>query len=120
MVPVDGRAQTTTRYRRTDRRHSHDPSRPCVGLRGSEPEQRDDLPSEDLSRGETSLIDTDNLTSMSTPTGNILGLHGYIAPERMLRQMPASTLAAAYSLAVLTFRLLVLNPWERSRSGDRP
>lgn len=65
--------------------------------------------SEDLSRDETWLIDTDNLTSMSTPTGNILGLHGYIAPERMLRQMPASTLADAYSLAVLTFRLLVLN-----------
>ena len=64
--------------------------------------------SDDMSRAETWLIDTDNLTSRSNPDWNILGFPRYIAPERVRRRTPPSTLADAYILAIHVFRLLVL------------
>lgn len=64
--------------------------------------------SDDLSRTETWLIDTDNLTSRSDPNWDILGFRGYLAPERKRRGAPPSTLADTYTLAVHVFRLLVL------------
>lgn len=64
--------------------------------------------SDDLSRAETWLIDTDNLTSRSNPDWNIWGFPRYVAPERALRRTPPSTLADAYILAIHVFRLLVL------------
>lgn len=64
--------------------------------------------SDDLSRTETWLIDTDNLTSRSDPKSDILGFPGYVAPERLRRHAPPSTLADAYILAIHVFRLLVL------------
>jgi DNA-binding helix-hairpin-helix protein with protein kinase domain len=64
--------------------------------------------SDDLSRTETWLIDTDNLTSRSAPKWDILGFPWYVAPERKLRKAPPSTLADTYILAVHVFRLLVL------------
>ena len=45
--------------------------------------------SDDLSRAETWLIDTDNLTSRSTPDWNILGFPRYVAPERRSAGGPA-------------------------------
>lgn len=65
--------------------------------------------SEDISRDETWLIDTDNLTSRANPRAYILGFPGYAVPERIAKNAPPSTLADAYTLAVLTFRLLVLS-----------
>ena len=65
--------------------------------------------SDDLGRAETWLIDTDNLTSRSTPRWDIVGFPGYVAPERARRKgVPPSTLADTYTLAVHVFRLLVL------------
>lgn len=66
--------------------------------------------SDDLNRTETWLIDTDNLTSRSNPDpdSDILGFPGYVAPERIIKKAPPSTLADAYSLAVMVFRLLTL------------
>ena len=64
--------------------------------------------SDDLSRAETWLIDTDNLTSRSNPDWNIVGFPRYVAPERVRRRTPPSTLADAYILAIHVFRLLVL------------
>jgi DNA-binding helix-hairpin-helix protein with protein kinase domain len=64
--------------------------------------------SEDLSRAETWLIDTDNLTSVTRPDWNIVGYRGYLAPERASGHRPPSTLADVYSLGVLIFRLLSL------------
>lgn len=64
--------------------------------------------SNDVSRQETWLIDTDNLTSRANPRSNILGFPGYIAPERAMRKAPPSTLADSYAMAVMVFRLLVL------------
>jgi DNA-binding helix-hairpin-helix protein with protein kinase domain len=64
--------------------------------------------SDDLSRTETWLIDTDNLTSRSDPKSDILGFPGYVAPERLRRSAPPSTLADTYILAIHVFRLLVM------------
>lgn len=65
--------------------------------------------SDDLQRDNTWLIDTDNLTSLSDPRSEILGFPGYLAPERNPRKAsPPSTLADAYSLGLLVFRMLVL------------
>lgn len=64
--------------------------------------------SEDVSRDETWLIDTDNLTSRANPRWDIIGFPGYAVPERIAKNAPPSTLADAYTLAILTFRLLVL------------
>lgn len=64
--------------------------------------------SDDVTRTETWLIDTDNLTSRADPKWDIIGFPGYAVPERVTRKAPPSTLADAYTLAVLTFRLLVL------------
>jgi DNA-binding helix-hairpin-helix protein with protein kinase domain len=64
--------------------------------------------SDDLSRTETWLIDTDNLTSRADPTWDILGFPGYAAPERVKRGSPPSTLADTYILAIHVFRLLVM------------
>lgn len=63
----------------------------------------------DVGRDETWLIDTDNLTSRSNPKWDIIGFPGYAVPERVTRRAPPSTLADAYTLAILTFRLLVLS-----------
>jgi len=65
--------------------------------------------SDDLNRIDTWLIDADNLTSRSHPEGNILGMRRYIAPERIIKGSPPSTLADAYSLAVVVFRMLILS-----------
>ena len=65
--------------------------------------------SEDVSRDETWLIDTDNLTSRANPRWEIIGFPGYAVPERIAKKAPPSTLADAYTLAILTFRLLVLS-----------
>lgn len=71
--------------------------------------------SEDVARDETWLIDTDNLTSRANPKWDILGFPGYAVPERITKHAPPSTLADSYTLAVLTFRLLVLrHPLEGS------
>ena len=64
--------------------------------------------SEELSRTETWLIDTDNLTSRADPQSDILGLRGYVAPERAKRNSPPSTLADTYTLAIHVFRILVM------------
>lgn len=64
--------------------------------------------SDDISRQETWLIDTDNLTSRANPQWDILGFPGYAVPERFTRKAPPSTLADAYTLAILAFRLLTL------------
>lgn len=64
--------------------------------------------SDDVSRQETWLIDTDNLTSRANPKWDIIGFPGYAVPERVTKKAPPSTLADAYTLAILTFRLLVL------------
>lgn len=64
--------------------------------------------SDDVSRQETWLIDTDNLTSRANPRWDVIGFPGYAAPERVIKRAPPSTLADAYTLAILTFRLLVL------------
>ena len=64
--------------------------------------------SEELSRTETWLIDTDNLTSRADPQSDILGLRGYGAPERATRNSPPSTLADTYTLAIHVFRILVM------------
>ena len=64
--------------------------------------------SNDLSRTETWLIDTDNLTSRSRPEFTLLGFPKYIAPERSLMKSPPSTFADTYALAIVIFRLLVL------------
>ena len=75
--------------------------------------------SDDLNRTETWLIDTDNLTSRSRPTSNILGFPGYLAPERRRRNAPPSTLADTYILAIHVFRLLVLrHPLEGVAADD--
>ena len=75
--------------------------------------------SDDPNRTETWLIDTDNLTSRSDPTWDILGFPGYLAPERMRRQAPPSTLADSYILAVHVFRLLVLRHPLEGAEADR-
>ena len=64
--------------------------------------------SNDLTRTETWLIDTDNLTSRADPRWEILGFPGYAAPERAKRGSPPSTLADTYALAIHVFRMLVL------------
>jgi serine/threonine protein kinase len=64
--------------------------------------------SEDPTRDATWLIDTDNLTSMTEPSWDIIGFPGYVAPERR-RHSPPTTLADAYSLGVIVFRMLVLS-----------
>lgn len=64
--------------------------------------------SDDLQRDNTWLIDTDNLTTLSDPRSELLGFPGYLAPERLTRKAPPSTLADAYSLSALVFRMLVL------------
>ncbi|SDM92126.1 Protein kinase domain-containing protein [Lentzea albidocapillata subsp. violacea] len=64
--------------------------------------------SEDLTRDATWLIDTDNLTSMTEPSWDIVGFPGYVAPERK-RRSPPTTLADAYSLGIIVFRMLVLS-----------
>lgn len=64
--------------------------------------------SDDLSRTETWLIDTDNLTSRAKPETQLWGFPGYFAPERITQSAPASTLADTYTLAVHVFRMLVL------------
>lgn len=64
--------------------------------------------SDAIERTETWLIDTDNLTSRSTPVSQILGFPGYLAPERKVRSAPASTLADTYILGIHVFRMLVL------------
>ncbi len=64
--------------------------------------------SDDLTRTETWLIDTDNLTSRSNPKWDIIGFPGYAAPERVTKKAPPSTLADAYALAIVAFRLLLL------------
>lgn len=74
--------------------------------------------SEEMSRQETWLIDTDNLTSRANPKSTILGYPGYMAPERFNKHAPASTLADAYVLAVMTFRLLVLRHPLQGQSVD--
>lgn len=79
--------------------------------------------SDDVSRQETWLIDTDNLTSRANPKWDIIGFPGYAVPERVTKKAPPSTLADAYTLAILTFRLLVLrHPLEgvaaESMDGD--
>lgn len=75
--------------------------------------------SDDLSRTETWLIDTDNLTSRANPKWDVVGLPGYIAPERIRRKAPPSTLADTYILAIHVFRLLVLrHPLEGVAADD--
>lgn len=64
--------------------------------------------SDDFSRTETWLIDTDNLTSRAQPEWDVVGFPGYAAPERARHFAPPSTLADAYVLAVHVFRMLVL------------
>lgn len=64
--------------------------------------------SEDLTRDATWLIDTDNLTSMTEPLWDVIGFPGYVAPERR-RHSPPTTLADAYSLGIIVFRMLVLS-----------
>lgn len=67
------------------------------------------MASTDVKRDATWLIDADNLTSTSAPVWSIIGLKGYTAPERSAHhQAPPSTLADAYSLGVLVFRLLLM------------
>jgi DNA-binding helix-hairpin-helix protein with protein kinase domain len=75
--------------------------------------------SDDLSRSETWLIDSDNLTSRSRPVGQLLGYPGFIAPERIRQGAPASTLADTYSLAIHAFQMLVLrHPLEGIAADD--
>jgi DNA-binding helix-hairpin-helix protein with protein kinase domain len=75
--------------------------------------------SDDLSRTETWLIDADNLTSRATPTSTIIGFPRYIAPERVTRRAPPSTLADTYALAVHVFRMLVLRHPLEGVSADQ-
>ena len=74
--------------------------------------------SDDLSRTETWLIDTDNLTSRAAPAWDILGFPGYAAPERAGRGAPPSTLADTYVLAVHVFRLLTLRHPLEGKAAD--
>jgi hypothetical protein len=75
--------------------------------------------SDDISRQETWLIDTDNLTSRANPKWDIIGFPGYAVPERVSKKAPPSTLADAYALAIMTFRLLVLrHPLQGQRVDD--
>lgn len=75
--------------------------------------------SNDLTRTETWLIDTDNLTSRADPRWEILGFPGYAAPERAKRGSPPSTLADTYALAVHAFRMLVLrHPLEGAAADE--
>ena len=75
--------------------------------------------SDDISRQETWLIDTDNLTSRANPKWDIIGFPGYAVPERVSKKAPPSTLADAYALAIMTFRLLVLShPLQGQRVDD--
>jgi DNA-binding helix-hairpin-helix protein with protein kinase domain len=75
--------------------------------------------SDDLHRDNTWLIDTDNLTSLSDPRSGIVGFPGYLAPERYPgKASPPSTLADAYSLGVLVFRMLVLTHPLMGRATD--
>lgn len=75
--------------------------------------------SDDIKRTESWLIDTDNLTSRSTPASKILGFPGYLAPERYVHRAPASTLADAYILGIHVFRMLILrHPLEGSRADE--
>ena len=69
------------------------------------------LVSEDLALAETWLIDTDNLTSAYGAASRVMGLRGYLAPERSRPHAlgPPSTLADAYSLAVTAFKMLFLS-----------
>ncbi|WP_159599053.1 protein kinase domain-containing protein [Agromyces humi] len=64
--------------------------------------------SDDVYRDDTWLIDTDNLTSRANPKWDIVGFPGYAVPERVTRKAPPSTLADAYTLAIVAFRMLVL------------
>ncbi|MGV0741028.1 protein kinase domain-containing protein [Mycolicibacterium sp. XJ870] len=76
--------------------------------------------SNDLTRTETWLIDTDNVTSRSNPRWDIRGFPGYMAPERARRpDSPPSTLADAYTLAIHVFRMLVMqHPLEGVAADD--
>ena len=74
--------------------------------------------SDDVNRDETWLIDTDNLTSRSNPVWDIVGFPGYAVPERVTKKAPPSTLADAYTLAILTFRLLVLSHPLEGRAAE--
>ncbi|MEV0711593.1 protein kinase domain-containing protein [Nocardia aurea] len=74
--------------------------------------------SDDVSREETWLIDTDNLTSRANPKWDIIGFPGYAVPERVTKKAPPSTLADAYTLAIMTFRLLVLTHPLEGQAAD--
>lgn len=74
--------------------------------------------SNDVTREETWLIDTDNLTSRSNPKWDIVGFPGYAVPERITKKAPPSTLADAYTLAILSFRLLVLRHPLEGKAAD--
>jgi serine/threonine protein kinase len=74
--------------------------------------------SRDSHRSETWLIDADNLTSLTRPQWDIRGFPGYMAPERMVRLAPPTTLADAYALGVLAFRMLVLTHPLRGQLTD--
>lgn len=75
--------------------------------------------SDDLSRTETWLIDTDNLTSRALPEWDILGFPGYWAPERRGGKAPPSTLSDTYILGIHIFRLLVMrHPLEGVTADD--
>ena len=49
---------------------------------------------------------------------DIFGFPGYAVPERMTKKAPPSTLADAYTLAILTFRLLVLGIHSKGRAAE--
>ncbi|MDI9941516.1 hypothetical protein QM806_39930 [Rhodococcus sp. IEGM 1351] len=74
--------------------------------------------SDDVSREETWLIDTDNLTSRANPKWEIVGFPGYAVPERVTKKAPPSTLADAYTLAILSFRMLVLSHPLEGQAAD--
>lgn len=74
--------------------------------------------SDDVSREETWLIDTDNLTSRANPKWDIVGFPGYAVPERVTKKAPPSTLADAYTLAILSFRLLILSHPLEGQAAD--
>lgn len=81
------------------------------------------LVSEDKALSETWLIDTDNLTSAYGATTRVMGMRGYLAPERSRPESlgPPSTLADAYSLAITAFKMLFLShPLAGAASEDLP
>lgn len=79
------------------------------------------LISDNVELAETWLIDTDNLTSAYSATSQVMGMPGYLAPERSRPHSiaPPSTLADAYSLAVMVFKMLFLShPLAGTASAD--